>query len=126
MSSAIVRAFHGSPTQNPSIFPTFIFATICAGGTTISETSLSGLIPPAPSQNRVHIACVPGGNVIADVIGVPAAFAASTSGLSAFGSAFTLPANSFFTVLLCQFRLSIHRLTIGFSGDALDPIVAAL
>ena len=50
MPSAIVRAFHGSPTQKPSILPTFMFATICAGGTTISATSLSGLMPPAASQ----------------------------------------------------------------------------
>ena len=50
MPSAMVRAFQGSPTQKPSILPTFMLATICGGGTTISETSLSGLMPPAASQ----------------------------------------------------------------------------
>src|SRR5262249_24976585 len=43
MPSAIARAFHGSPTQNPSILPTFMLATICAGGIVMSETSRSGL-----------------------------------------------------------------------------------
>jgi hypothetical protein len=46
--SAMARAFHGSPTQNPSIFPTFMLATICGGGMVMRETSVSGLIPPAP------------------------------------------------------------------------------
>ena len=57
MPSAIVRAFQGSPTQNPSILPTFILATIWAGGTTISETSLSGIDAagrqPVPNPHRV-------------------------------------------------------------------------
>ncbi len=50
MPSAIDRAFHGSPTQKPSILPIFMFATICAGGMVMSETSVSGWMPPAPSQ----------------------------------------------------------------------------
>jgi hypothetical protein len=50
MPSAMMRAFQGSPTQKPSIFPTFMLATIWAGGTTMSATSLSGLMPPAASQ----------------------------------------------------------------------------
>ena len=50
MPSAMARAFHGSPTQKPSILPTFMLATICGGGMVISETSLSGLMPPAASQ----------------------------------------------------------------------------
>src|SRR5262245_40125005 len=48
--SAIARAFHGSPTQNPSILSIFMFATIWAGGITIRLTSLSGWIPPLASQ----------------------------------------------------------------------------
>src|SRR6187431_525302 len=32
MLSTIARLFHGSPTQNPSILSTFMFATICGGG----------------------------------------------------------------------------------------------
>ena len=43
-------AFHGSPTQNASIVSTFMFATICGGGTTIVDTSLSGSMPFAASQ----------------------------------------------------------------------------
>jgi hypothetical protein len=50
MPSAMARAFHGSPTQKPSILPTFMLATICGGGIVISDTSRSGLMPPAPSQ----------------------------------------------------------------------------
>ena len=45
--SAMARAFHGSPTQKPSILPIFMLATICGGGMVMSETSLSGLMPPA-------------------------------------------------------------------------------
>ena len=47
---ALARAFQGSPTQNPSILPTFMLVTICGGGIVMSVTSLSGLMPPAPSQ----------------------------------------------------------------------------
>ena len=43
MSSAMARAFHGSPTQKPSILPTFMLATICGGGTVMSETVLVGI-----------------------------------------------------------------------------------
>ena len=45
----------------PSILPTFMLATIWAGGMVMSETSRSGLMPPDASQKRIHIACVPGG-----------------------------------------------------------------
>jgi hypothetical protein len=50
ISSVTARAFHGSPTQKPFILPTFMLATICGGGMVIRVTSLSGLMPPAPSQ----------------------------------------------------------------------------
>ena len=33
-----------------SMLPTFMFATICGGGTTMVEMSLSGSMPPAASQ----------------------------------------------------------------------------
>ena len=42
-------------------------------------------MPPEASQYRIHIACVPGGNVIANVSGSPAAFALSASGFTSFG-----------------------------------------
>src|SRR5579862_7334428 len=54
--SAIARAFQGSPTQQPSILSTFMFAIICAGGIVTRLTSLSALIPPLASQYRIHIA----------------------------------------------------------------------
>ena len=43
-------SFHGSPTQKASMLPTFMFATICGGGTTMVEMSLSGSTPPAAIQ----------------------------------------------------------------------------
>ena len=43
-------SFQGSPTQKASMLPTFMLATICGGGTTMVETSLSGSMPPAASQ----------------------------------------------------------------------------
>jgi hypothetical protein len=43
-------AFQGSPTQNASMVPTFMLATICGGGTTMVDTSLSGSMPPDASQ----------------------------------------------------------------------------
>ena len=48
--SAMARAFHGSPTQKPSMLPTRMLATICGGGTVIVFTSVIGLMPCAPSQ----------------------------------------------------------------------------
>ena len=50
MPSSMARLFHGSPTQKPSILPTFMLATICAGGMVTRFTSLSGLMPPEASQ----------------------------------------------------------------------------
>ena len=47
---AATMGLQGSPTQKPSILPTFMLATIWGGGMVISVTSLSGLMPPAPSQ----------------------------------------------------------------------------
>src|SRR5262245_37136287 len=66
--------FHGSHTQKQSMVPTFMFATICGGGTTIVSMSLSGSIPPAASQYRIHKSCVPPGNVIAALADLPDAF----------------------------------------------------
>jgi hypothetical protein len=50
MPSSMARLFHGSLTQKPSIFSTFMLATICAGGMVIRLMSLSGLMPPEASQ----------------------------------------------------------------------------
>src|SRR5690348_9988834 len=72
------------------------------------------------------MACVPGGNVIANVIGVPAAFAASTSGLRALGSSVTLPFNAALSVMDWPLRLSSHGTIIGFLGEPSSPIVEAI
>ena len=72
------------------------------------------------------MACVPGGNVMAKVIGVPLAFASSTSGFSALGSSFTAPFNSFLSVMLWPLRLIIQGMIIGFFGDPSRPIVEAI
>src|SRR6478735_401151 len=71
------------------------------------------------------MACVPGGNVMANVIGVPAFFAASTKGLRALGSLPTLPLSAVFIVMAWPFRFSIHGITMGFLGAPSRPIVEA-
>src|SRR3989344_7851093 len=48
MLSKMARAFHGSPTQKPSMLQTRMLATICGGGTTMFLTSVNGLMPCAP------------------------------------------------------------------------------
>src|SRR5690606_684662 len=79
------------------MLPTFILATICAGGTTIVEISLVGSIPPAANQYRIHKSCVPPGNVIAAFTGLPLAFFFSRAALNgvasvpSFKSAYSLP-----------------------------------
>ena len=72
------------------------------------------------------MAWVPGGNVIANVIGLPCAFAASAIGLSAFGSAPTFPFSSALREIACPLRLSIHGMTSGFLGEPSRPRVDAI
>ncbi len=62
-----------------------MLATIWGGGMVMRVTSRSGLMPPDASQYRIHMACVPGGKVMAKVMGAPLAFASSTIGLSCWG-----------------------------------------
>ena len=69
---------------------------------------------------------MPGGNVIAKVSGEPAALAASTIGLSAFGSAWTLPFSSALRVIAWPLRFSIQGMTIGFFGEPSRPMVEAI
>src|SRR5512143_2756570 len=45
MLSRIARAFHGSPTQKPSMLSTRMLATICGGGTVITLAWVNGLMP---------------------------------------------------------------------------------
>jgi hypothetical protein len=42
MRSLMARAFHGSPTQKPTMLPMRMFITICGGGTTTVRTSSKG------------------------------------------------------------------------------------
>src|SRR3954467_9280379 len=72
------------------------------------------------------MACVPGGNVIAKVSGVPFALASRASGLRAFGSACTFPLKAFDSEIDWPFRLSIHGMTMGFLGEPSRPIVDAM
>ncbi|MNV59316.1 hypothetical protein D3C71_1517310 [compost metagenome] len=50
MPSMMARWFQGSPTQNPSMLPTRMLATIWGGGTVISLAPDSGLMPAAANQ----------------------------------------------------------------------------
>src|SRR5215471_18214155 len=102
-----------------------MFEIICAGGMVINDTSLSGLIPPEASQKRIHMACVPGGNVIAKVSGSPAALALSAIGLMSFADLTPAAFNLLFKVMAWPLRLIIHGMTIGFSGEPSKPIVEA-
>src|SRR5687768_16697868 len=63
---ATATAFQGSPTQKPSMVPTFMFATICGGGIGMMLTALGSTFA-ALSQYRSHVSCVPPGKVIAMV-----------------------------------------------------------
>src|SRR6185436_13935416 len=82
-------------------------------------------MPPEASQYRVHIACVPGGNVIANVSGSPAAFALSAIGLSACGVLTPACFNLLLRVIACPLRLSSHGTIIGLTGEPARPIVDA-
>jgi hypothetical protein len=54
MSWSTATAFQGSPTQYPSIVPTLMFATICAGGIGMIFTALGSTFV-ARSQYRSHM-----------------------------------------------------------------------
>ena len=60
---------------------------------------------------------MPGGNVIANVIGLPAFFASSTIGLSACGVRIPFAFKSFSNVIACPLRLISKLMIIGFTGD---------
>src|ERR1035437_5819958 len=59
-------------------------------------------------------------------IGEPAALAASTRGLRAFGSAATLPLRLFARLIDWPLRLRIHGAIIGFFGAPPRPMVEAM
>src|SRR5882724_4161047 len=62
---------------------------------------------------------------MANVSGSPSFFACSTKGLSALGSAPTLPFHSVLSVMAWPLRLSSHGITMGFLGAPRSPIVEA-
>src|SRR6185295_14789421 len=72
------------------------------------------------------MACVPGGKVMAKVMGVPAFLASMASGNSALGSACTFPFRSDFSVIDWPLRLRIQGMIIGFLGEPSRPMVDAI
>src|SRR6266571_4315997 len=98
---------------------------ICAGGIVIRLISLSGWIPPDASQNLIHMACVPGGYVMANARGLPAALAFSASGFTSLADFTPAAFSLLFSVIACPLRLSSQGITIGFTGDPSRPIVDA-
>src|SRR5918999_2651194 len=71
------------------------------------------------------MAWVPGGKVMAKVIGAPAFWAASTIGFKALGSFTTLPFKAFLKVMDWPLRLMIQGMIMGFLGDPRRPMVEA-
>ena len=71
------------------------------------------------------MACVPGGNVIANVNGSPAALALSTRGFRSFGVFTPACINLLLSVIAWPLRLSSHGMTMGLTGDPARPIVEA-
>src|SRR5215204_113295 len=82
-------------------------------------------MPPDASQYRIHMACVPGGNVIAKDSGSPAALALSASGFTAAGVLAPAFLSLLLSVIACPLRLRSHGITIGFTGAPASPIVDA-
>src|SRR5260370_1143781 len=72
------------------------------------------------------MACVPGGNVMANVIGWPLLLASMTKGFSALGSAWTLPLRSTFSEIDWPLRFNIQGMIIGFLGEPSRPMVEAM
>src|SRR5215510_9214459 len=71
------------------------------------------------------MACVPGGYVIANVIGLPLVLASSASGLIWAGVLAPLSSSALVSVIACPFRLIAKGMIIGFTGEPASPIVDA-
>src|SRR5713101_7837205 len=71
------------------------------------------------------MAWVPGGYVMAKVMGVPLALASRASGLSCCGVFTPFSRRAFVRVMACPFRLRYIGMTIGFTGEPWRPMVAA-
>src|SRR6266851_9433697 len=82
-------------------------------------------MPPDASQYRIHIAWVPGGNVIANVNGSPAALALAAIGLTSFAVLTPACLSLLLRVIAWPLRFSSHGITIGFTGEPARPIVEA-
>src|SRR5216110_1750267 len=72
------------------------------------------------------MACVPGGKVMAKVMGLPAFLASMTMGSRALGSACTLPFSSALRLMDCPLRLIIQGMIMGFLGEPSRPMVDAM
>src|ERR1044072_5349839 len=72
------------------------------------------------------MAWVPGGEVMANVRGVPFSLASIARGARALGSACTLPLKVFDKVIDWPLRFSIQGTIIGFLGEPRRPIVDAM
>src|SRR6059036_1426260 len=62
---------------------------------------------------------------MANVIGLPLAFASSASGLSCCGVLTPLSSSALVSVIACPFRLRYMGMIIGFTGEPWSPMVAA-
>src|SRR6266849_840777 len=82
-------------------------------------------MPPEASQYRIHIAWVPGGNVIANVNGWPAALALAAIGVTSFAVLTPACLSLLLRVIAWPLRFSSHGITIGFTGEPARPIVEA-
>ena len=82
-------------------------------------------MPPDASQYRSHMAWVPGGNVIANVSGSPAALALSASGLIWAGVLAPAALSLLLRVIAWPLRLRSHGTIIGLTGEPARPIVDA-
>src|SRR5262245_66431039 len=92
---------------------------------TMSETSLSGLMPPDASQYRLHMAWVPVGIVIAKVSGSPDALALSAIGFRSLAVLTPACFSLLLSVMAWPFRFSNQGMIIGFTGDPASPMVEA-
>src|SRR5687768_13383156 len=72
------------------------------------------------------MAWVPGGKVMAKVMGEPLALASMTSDFSALGSAPTFPLRSALRVIDWPLRLRSQGMIIGFLGEPSRPMVEAM
>ena len=125
--SAMARAFHGSPTQKPSILPIFMLATICARRDGDERDVLVRIDAAGARGNSASTSRACRAERSSRTSAVRRASARfSTNGLSALGSAPTLPFHSALSVMAWPLRLSSQGMIIGFFGEPSRPMVEAI